>query len=357
MTKKDIMELKRRFKIDKATFDHISGCYVNSDDQKVLTFSKSFLNLEENEIFKYLEIAKKTLSGKVNDNLILTDFNETSGQDAKQAYMQLSSSSLDNEELLNRLYDHIIDTYDYVGNYLILLFHDNYDIIVKTSDNDALDESEEVYSYIMCAICPVELSKPGLGYNASNNEIEAIDRDWIVKAPAAGFVYPAFSDRTADREAMIFYTKNSKKPEKSLLVLSFGGNDQTTASEYRQTFESIVSDIIDNSDDGEENSTDVYMDIQEALEGYINENDNADELASEADLRQIAKDAGVSDGQAEEIAKTLYQEIKGKKVTLSTLIDEKVLKNVEKNREIRSLKEQVRDLSRQIIELKEGKEK
>ena len=39
----------------------------------------------------------------------------------------------------------IIDSYDYVGNYLILIFHDAYDVMTKTLDNDKLDESEEVY--------------------------------------------------------------------------------------------------------------------------------------------------------------------------------------------------------------------
>lgn len=65
---------------------------------------------------------------------------------------------------MDTFYDMIIDSYDYVGNYLILIFHDAYDVMTKTSDNDKLDESEEVYEYLLCAICPVNLTKPGLGY-------------------------------------------------------------------------------------------------------------------------------------------------------------------------------------------------
>jgi len=36
--------------------------------------------------------------------------------------------------------------------------------MVRTTDNNNLDESEEVYNYLICAICPVSLSKPGLGF-------------------------------------------------------------------------------------------------------------------------------------------------------------------------------------------------
>lgn len=74
----------------------------------------------------------------------------------------------------------IIDSYDYVGNYLILIFHDAYDVMTKTSDNDKLDESEEVYEYLLCAICPVTLTNPKLGYCEEENRIESIVRNWVV---------------------------------------------------------------------------------------------------------------------------------------------------------------------------------
>ncbi len=84
----------------------------------------------------------------------------------------------------------IIDSYDYVGNYLILVFHDAYDVMTKTSDNNKLDESEEVYEYLLCAICPVTLTKPGLGYREDENRIGPRIRDWVVGVPDTGFVFP-----------------------------------------------------------------------------------------------------------------------------------------------------------------------
>ncbi|KOF57622.1 hypothetical protein AGR56_15030 [Clostridium sp. DMHC 10] len=46
---------------------------------------------------------------------------------------------------------------------------DAYDVMKKTTDNSKLDESEEVYEYILCAICPVSLAKPALGYLEDEN--------------------------------------------------------------------------------------------------------------------------------------------------------------------------------------------
>lgn len=355
MTKKDIAELKRRFKKDSATFDKVAGCYVNSEKQKITTFSKTFLNLDENEMFKYLEIAKKTLTGKVGDNLLKVDFNDSTGEEIKASLEKVNGTNMD-DELLEAFYDHIIANFEYPGNYLIVLFHDSYDVIKKTTDNSSLDESEEVYSYILCAICPVNLSKPGLGYNASDNDISAVERDWMVAAPAYGFMYPAFSDRSANRDAFMFYNKDCKALNKDLLIITFGGNDCSTATEYRNTFEKIIADTIDNEDSDAINEEDLYMDIQEALVDYADENDSRGEIISEADIKNVAANAGMNEEKASIVAENLYREVKGKGITLEEMIDDKAIKEAEKNREIRALKEQVKILSQRVIEL-EGEKK
>ena len=103
--------------------------------------------------------------------------------------MKLKNSQLKDDLLLDDFYNSIINNYDYEGNFLILIFHDAYDIITKTKDNAKLDESEEVYEYILCAICPVELSKAGLRYFEEENSIKSRTRDWVVEAHLAMVSY------------------------------------------------------------------------------------------------------------------------------------------------------------------------
>ncbi len=50
------------------------GCYVDANKNKVVELSETFLNLEDEEFFKYLEIAKKTLSGTIGNNLLELTF-------------------------------------------------------------------------------------------------------------------------------------------------------------------------------------------------------------------------------------------------------------------------------------------
>ena len=153
MNKKDILEIKRRFKKEACTFTRMCGCYVDADRNKITKIGETFLNLEDEEFYKYLEIAKKVLSGTIGNNLLELEFPlaEEAAGGRQQFLMGLRESRLKNDDLMDTFYDMIIDSYDYVGNYLILIFHDAYDVMTKTSDNDKLDESEEVYEYLLCA--------------------------------------------------------------------------------------------------------------------------------------------------------------------------------------------------------------
>lgn len=153
MNKKEVLELKRRFKKEAATFTRVCGCYVDGNHNKVCKFGNTFLNLEEDEFYKYLEIANKALSGTIGNNLLELKFpieeEEVGGR--QHILMALRASKLEDENLLDTFYDLVIDTYDHAGNYLIVLFHDAYDVMSRTSDNNNLDESEEVYEYLICA--------------------------------------------------------------------------------------------------------------------------------------------------------------------------------------------------------------
>jgi hypothetical protein len=272
MTKKDVLELKRRLKKNECTFTRLCGCYVNGEKKMILNLEETFLNLKEEEFYKYLEIAKKTLSGTVGNNLLELDFPlEEEAAGGKQQYlMGLRESKLKNDGLLESFYQLIIDNYDYAGNYLILIFHDAYDVMTKTSDNSKLDESEEVYEYLLCAVCPVTLTKAGLGYLEDENKIGPRNRDWVVNAPDTGFIFPAFTERSTDIHSVMYYTKDAKEPHKEFMELVLGCPVKQTATEQKNTFQKIINNAIHN----ENISNKVFIDIQESL------NELADEHAA-----------------------------------------------------------------------------
>lgn len=267
MTKRDILELKRRLKKTECTFTKMSGCYVNANKEKVLTFQQDFRDLAEEEYYKYLDLANKVLSGTVGNNLLKLDFSE----DAKmplgpqQVLLGIRESNLLNEELLDTFYQHVIDNFYFTGNYLIILFRDVYDIPLKTSDNFKTGESEEVYEYILCAVCPVDLSKPALGYLQDDNRIGARIRDWVVGMPEIGFVFPLFDERSANIHSTLFYTKNTKEPHDEFMKEVLGCGLKRTTNEKKQVFKSIVLKAAPDADKGEELFTTIQGGLQEIV--------------------------------------------------------------------------------------------
>lgn len=331
MNKKDILELKRRMKKTHCTFTRMCGCYVNAEKETVLTFNENFLNLEEDELHKYLEIASKTLSGTPGNNLLELHFpreqEETGGK--QQFLMGLKESKLKNDALLEAFYRLIIENYDYAGNYLIVVFHDAYDVMTKTKDNAALDESEEVYEYLLAAVCPVTLSKAALGYLETENRIGPRMRDWVVGAPDAGFIFPAFTDRSTDIHSVMYYTKDTKEPHDEFMEFILGCPARQTATEKKNTFQDIVSGAVSD----ERKRGRVLYDIHETLHEMVEEKALCTEPEQEPEpivlTPETIQDVLVSSKVPEEIAarieRTYAEKFADEPPVAELLVDKKLL--------------------------------
>lgn len=354
MNKKDVLELKNRLKKTGCTFTKMCGCYVNATKEILVNFNETFLNLEEDEFYKYLDIAKKTLSGSVGNNLLELEFPlEEEEQGGKQQFlMGLRESKLKNEGLLETFYQLIIDNYEYEGNYLILLFHDAYDVMTKTSDNAKLDESEEVFEYIICAICPVTLTKPGLGYLEQENKIGPRNRDWVVGVPDTGFLFPAFSERSTDIHATMFYTKNALEPHNELVEMVLGCPTKPTATEQKNTFHNIIKNVINDS----EKTSQVISEMQDNLIQIIEEQEVIAPDAPEPvqltshTVAEILTESGVAEDLVEKIQATYENTFEQAPPAVEHLLDKKILAENEKNKATKVLVEQIQVLQERLSE-------
>ena len=353
MRKKDILELKKRFKKDHCTFTKMCGCYVNGEKNILLKFRETFLNLEEDDHFKYLEIAKKVLSGTIENNILELNFelNEEHVNEKQLEFMKLKNSQLKDDLLLDDFYNSIINNYDYEGNFLILIFHDAYDIITKTKDNAKLDESEEVYEYILCAICPVELSKAGLRYFEEENSIKSRTRDWVVEAPSNGFVFPAFINRTTDVNSIMYYTKNAKDTHPELMENVLGCPSKQTNTEKKETFNDILRDALGPD---EKKSDHFFMEIQESLNNKIEEHNIIHEdsetpiFLTDEVIQDILNESGVPDEITTKIEKSYAESFGDTPPVADILIDNKALAAKAQKKKEEMLEKQVRILENKL---------
>ncbi|MCR5226513.1 MAG: DUF4317 domain-containing protein [Eubacterium sp.] len=299
MTKKEINEIKSLFDtIQDCNILKLAGCYVNGEKTKVKTFSDSFYNLPEEEMYKYLEIFRRTLSGTPGKNLVDMSFvdqeasNDISGKGLLQ---KLRKSELNDDATLNAFYDKVIENYNYVGNYLILLIHQAYDIPGVTSDGIEMDDaSDEIYSYILCSICPMKLTKPGLGFDDDLGEIHTLRQIFAVELPDTGFLYPAFNERSSDDSAILYSTRKTDILQDAFIEKVLDVSATLPAKQQKEGFNELVTTVL-----GRDSSFETVLSIQENLKNTVKEKKN--EAAGEPlfldkeTMRNVFASSGVSE--------------------------------------------------------------
>ena len=300
MNKKEVAEIKKRFTKTKCSFTRLCGCYVDAEKQKRLTLKDAFLSLPEEEMFKYIDIFRKTLSGSIGKTMLNMEFpmeQETKEDGTQRFLMKLLESKLTDDDLLNEFYDKIISVYNYPENYFIILTHDAYDIPKITSDGvENFDASEYVYDYILCCICPVKLTKPGLCYNAETNHIQDRIRDWVVEAPQSGFLFPAFNDRNMDIHNLLYYSKKSDELDAVITEEVLGCQLPLPAKSQKETFNNILEESLGLDCDYE-----VVKTIHENLNQMLAETSEEPEplaLAKE-DMSHLLMKSGVEEKEIE----------------------------------------------------------
>ncbi len=247
MIKQEISEIKKLFTERNCSITRICGCYVDGEKNKKTELKQAFLALPEEEMFKYFEILRKSLSGTIGKNLLNLEFPlESESEGGTQEFLQrLRDSKLRDDALLEQFYDRIIESYEYVGNYLILLIHDVYDVPGRTKDGAEMeDASDEVYEYILACICPVDLSKTGLSYNAAENTFQNRLRDWVVGMPDTAFLFPSFNDRSADIHSTLYYSKNAADLKDDFIDKVLGCSIPLPADCQKEAFQALVEEVL-----------------------------------------------------------------------------------------------------------------
>lgn len=246
MNEKEIAEIRRRFRPDKTNISKIRGCYINEAHEMVSEFYDSLGLLPPEETEDILTRLKKILSGTIGKNLLDIEFSTQQVLDSEEHKLltMLRKSGLSDDKTIKEFYEKVRSSIVMEGAYLILLANDTYDIPSFSKDGEEKEESTEVFSYFVCAICPVKLTKATLGYHAHEKKFCNIRPDWAVGVPEIGFMFPAFDDRTANIYKSLYYTRNVSEGQEALVQTLFGTEIPMPAAEQKETFQSILSETI-----------------------------------------------------------------------------------------------------------------
>ena len=263
MNEKEIGEIRRRVRRDRSNMTAIYGCYVNGQKEIVSEFKQSTGIMPENEAEKYFGLLKRTLSGSIGRNLIDISFKTSQVSDSPEhkLLMELRNSGLKNDEARNEFYQKIIQSVSFDDGFLILIGCDSYDVPFKSKDDAAqADASNETYTYLLCAVCPVKLSKPNLQYMAEDKSFHDSGTHNVPCAPEIGFLFPAFDGRSTNIYNALFYTHSAKDNHEALVDALFHVDVPQPAEEQKKSFEALLGAALQ-----EDCSLDVVQTVHEQI--------------------------------------------------------------------------------------------
>ena len=284
MNKREISEIKKQFKKDNNAITRICGCYVDAEKQIKTTLKEAFFALSEEEIFKYYEIFKKSLSGGIGKNLHNLEYSiHDEGPDsAHELLMKLRDEKLADDETVDTFYNKVIENYEYGENYYIILIHSAYDVPGKASDNEEMfDASEEVYNHVLCCICPVKLSEPGLSYNEATN-------------------------------AILYFSKNPEELHSEFIDACLGAPTPISFKSQKEAFQEILTDTL-----GEECDYETVRQIHENLTELAEEH-KEDEIPltlTKPEVKDLLEKSGVEPERLEHFDK-VYEEAAGENTAI-----------------------------------------
>ena len=201
----DMLELTRRMTPSRTCFDRVAGAYINDMGEIEDTFNIHFGKLSGGEKARNLALAKSVPFSKTNDQLKEYAFPKSMKVPGTmwQLLQGIQQCGLKNDELMEVLYEQMADGYPVDHEFAVFVFHGVYDVPLKAKDKESLWESEEIYDFIICTISPMK------------GEYEPDE-------PVFGFLYPAFSDRSGDRDKIDIFHKNPAYVEDGLMYKLLG---------------------------------------------------------------------------------------------------------------------------------------
>ncbi len=317
MTDKDLREIRRRFRPDKNNITNIQGCIVNSQKNIVSRFSQPLATISTEESEKLLAIMKRSISGSLGTNLLTLNFStkQVESSDEHGLLSTLRSSGLKDEEALNNFYTKVIDSVKFDGGFAILIAYDTYDVFTYSKSGNKDDASSQMFSYIICSICPIKPLTTGLYFKNDENLLRSVSLQTVLGAAELGFMFPAFDNRAANIYSALYYTHDISNVYPDFIQNMFNVDLPMSVAEQKENFGSCLKDTLTGECDFEVVKT-VHDQVAELIEEHKNSNDDEPFSLSKDTLKTVLQYCGIGEEKIEDFG-TRFDEQFGKNAEIS----------------------------------------
>lgn len=330
MNKKEIAEIRKNFSDDCGFFTvgHVLSAFVDSEKNIKYKANRLYNTLPAEEAELIMIILKKVLSGQIGKNLLEYQFPNEAYEEGNSQHLlyNVMKSKFTDEELADKFLNAIVEKMEYVSTYAIFSAHCTYNVLKKNKNDDFDEEADLEYNFIITAICPVNIRMDGLIFDDITNEIvKKPNSDRIVEMPSDGFLFPVFSDRTPDINGVMYYTKNAKKPNTSIVDELLGCEFVMSCQSEKATFHSILNNVV-----ADELDYSMITTVNEKIQEIVDQNSHETEIPTidKTRLSSILWESGVSQEKLEHLPKVYETALGNKTLTAVNLVDKKTVVSV-----------------------------
>ncbi len=309
MDRREIQEIRKTMTKGRCVIDRMTGCFAAEDGTVIARLKETFRALPEEELEKYCELFRKVLTGKIGKNLFTMEFPLQEEQPGgKQALMLRLLQSDAQEEQTEEFFRRILENLDQAGRHLIVLAHGVYDVPGRTSDGIEMeDASENVYSFMICCICPVVEVKEGLCYNEETLTFVNKKSDLGVQMPELGFLYPAYHDGGADIHSILYYARKEEERHPELMDGIIGGDLPFTETVQKELFNGLMEQALGRDCDFEN-----VKNLTDSLNELVRQGEEREEPLElgKTEMSRLLRDAGVEPEALEKFDEVYDEEVK-----------------------------------------------
>lgn len=327
MNKKETSEIKKNFSDKSGYFimEKVLTGFVDAEKNIRCQKISSCLTMSVEEHDVYDETLKKVLNTNVGKSFIEYEFpNEAYDEGKAQDILyKLLKSELKDEEAAENFLQHIADNIAYAGPFAVITAYCSYTVRSKNK-NDEFAEDDEIYRYLLTAICPVNTRNDGFVFDSEENEIsKKINNELVIsKSPSDGFLYPVFSNRSTDVNHVMYYTKSKSEPNVSIVEDVLGCSFVMSADSEKVSFQNILKGVVGDDLDYMLIKT-VNEKIQEVVEENKNETDRT--VIDNTKLKTILGDSGVPEERLQMLEPVYEKNCGDVPLTASNLVDPKTV--------------------------------
>ena len=302
LNKKDIANIRKEFKLDnyRMNIREIFNVYVKKESGEIYHhISQPFQMLEQEAQELFLTNFKKVLTGNLDTKLFQLKFKQDVEDSTQRILFNgLHMASTDWKEsmlqIVEKMFSHSVYEFDTVVTFI----RGEYRKATRKRDMETGEGGDdETFSshFILCSVNKTDQPKKALLFDYIEKEFKsnnAVDPIINLTSPLSGFMFPTFSDNSADVNHILYCSGKANQPDITFIEEVLHCEDIITAVEDKDSFELILKTVI-----GDEVDSKVISSVYEEIDKLVQENNEDEESEIESpmlDYRDVERILTVS---------------------------------------------------------------